>query len=265
MEWPSPWGIGFPGWHIECSAMSMKYLGPTLDIHTGGIDHIPIHHTNEIAQSEAITNKPLANHWFHSNHVLIDNQKISKSLGNGIRLQDLVENGFSPLDLRLHILESHYRSQSKFSWDSLESARNRYNDLKAMAVLRWQARPKTYDDTTFAIEDVITEITNLINNDLDTPQILAYLSQVSKQLQAVHIEEDMVIHLNNLLDFLDQLLGLELSAQADISPEQKKLINKRQNARNNHQWQESDNIRQILLSQGIILRDENDGSIWSRV
>lgn len=115
MEWDSPWGKGFPGWHLECSAMSMKYLGETIDIHTGGIDHVPIHHTNEVAQSEAITGKPLANIWLHGNHIMVNGEKISKSLGNSIRLQDIQAKGFSPIVLRLHVLESHYRSQSKFS------------------------------------------------------------------------------------------------------------------------------------------------------
>jgi len=125
MEWDSPWSPpgtpagetrkGFPGWHIECSAMSMKYLGETLDIHAGGIDHIQVHHTNEIAQSEAATGKRFANYWMHSNHVMAGDEKISKSLGNGMRLQEVIEQGISAEAVRLHILESNYHSQSKFS------------------------------------------------------------------------------------------------------------------------------------------------------
>ena len=125
MEWDSPWGKGFPGWHIKCSAMSMKYLGETLDIHSGGIDHIPVHHTNEIAQSEAATGKHFANYWLHTNHITIDGQKISKSLGNSITLNQIEGLGFSPMVFRLHVLESHYRTQSKFSWQSLIAAKQR--------------------------------------------------------------------------------------------------------------------------------------------
>ena len=170
MEWDSPWGKGFPGWHIECSAMSMKYLGPTLDLHTGGIDHVPVHHTNEIAQSEAATGQRFANHWLHSNHVTVDGEKISKSLGNGIRLQDITAKGISPMAVRLHVLESHYRSQSKFSWESLQAAQNRLQDLRAVAALRWQPRAVSHDSTTFAFEDVPAELTRLLADDLNTPQ-----------------------------------------------------------------------------------------------
>ncbi|HET8709204.1 MAG TPA: cysteine--tRNA ligase, partial [Candidatus Saccharimonadales bacterium] len=139
MEWDSPWGVGFPGWHLECSAMSKKYLGATIDIHSGGIDHIPVHHTNEIAQSEAATGQPLAHYWLHTNHITIEGEKISKSLGNGITLEDIEARGFSLEAFRLHVLESHYRSQSKFSWESLEAAANRLQAYEAMADRQWQA------------------------------------------------------------------------------------------------------------------------------
>ena len=121
-NWTVLWVWGFPGWHIECSAMALKYLGETVDIHCGGIDHIPTHHTNEIAQSEVITGKPLAKVWMHTNHITIDDQKISKSLANGLTLEDIKNKGFSLRAFRLHVLESHYRNQSKFSWDSLRAA-----------------------------------------------------------------------------------------------------------------------------------------------
>jgi cysteinyl-tRNA synthetase len=122
MEWDSPWGKGFPGWHLECSALILKYLGETIDIHAGGIDHIPVHHTNEIAQSKALTGKPLSRHWFHTNHILVDGRKISKSLGNGITLEDVEKQGFSLVALRLLALQSHYRTQQNFTWESLEAA-----------------------------------------------------------------------------------------------------------------------------------------------
>src|SRR5438876_825568 len=146
MEWDSPWGKGFPGWHIECSAMSMKYLGETLDIHAGGIDHVPVHHTNEIAQSEAVTGKPFAKYWLHSNHITIEGEKIAKSAGNGITLEDIEAKGISLEAFRLHVLESHYRSQSKFSWESLQAAQNRLNDLHAWADLRHQTSVNVMPD-----------------------------------------------------------------------------------------------------------------------
>ncbi len=262
MEWDSPWGKGFPGWHIECSAMCMKYLGETIDIHCGGIDHIPIHHTNEIAQSQAATDKPLANYWFHTNHLLIDGQKISKSLGNGITLSDIKNKGFSPLTLRLHALESHYRSQSRFSWDSLAAARQRLSELQAMAVLRYQAMAESTDYATFALSDVPKEVITMLNNDLNTPAVMAYLSDVATQLLTVGIENDMVDHFEAMLKGLDDLLGLKLYEVKDIDQHIKDLITKREGYRQNKQWQEADNIRRELLAKNVLLEDKTTGPQW---
>lgn len=262
MEWESPWGKGFPGWHIECSAMSMKYLGPTLDIHTGGIDHVSVHHTNEIAQSEAVTGQRFANYWMHSNHVTINDQKISKSLGNGIRLKDVTDKGIPLMAVRLHILESHYRSQSKFSWQSLEAAVNRLQDYHAMAALRWQPRTVSHDTGTFALEDVPTQLAGIMANDLNTPQALALLSDVSDQLRAVHIELDMVDHFEIMLRGIDDLLGLDLMSVADITNEQKALIARREEARVRQDWAESDKLRGELAKQGLGVQDHPHGPIW---
>ena len=189
MEWDSPWGKGFPGWHIECSAMSMAYLGDTLDIHTGGIDHIPVHHTNEIAQSEAATGKRFANYWMHSNHVMVNGDKISKSLGNGIRLQTIVEQGIPAEAVRLHVLESHYRSQSQFSHDSLVAAHNRLKNWQAVAVLRYQ--PVKHDGAhAFDFGEATNRLIELLSNDLDTPSALAFVSQLFTQLETALVTEE---------------------------------------------------------------------------
>lgn len=259
MEWDSPWGKGFPGWHIECSAMSMKYLGETLDIHTGGIDHVPVHHANEIAQSEAVTNKPFSNYWMHTNHVLIDGQKISKSLGNGIRLQDLLENGVTADAVRLHVLESHYRSQSKFSLESVIAAQNRLSDLRALAALQWQ--PKDVEDVA-ALNKVPDHIVGLLSDDLNTPEVMAYLSQLSNKLQTTLINAHDSEILKQILSNLDELLGLKLSSVSDISQSQKELIAQRELARTDKKWERSDEIRDQLLNQGVGLRDTADGTIW---
>jgi cysteinyl-tRNA synthetase len=265
MAWDSPWGKGFPGWHIECSAMSMKYLGPALDIHTGGIDHVPVHHTNEIAQSEAATGQRFAKYWLHSNHVTVDGTKISKSLGNGIRLQDISKKGISPEAVRLHILESHYRSQSRFSWESLLAAQNRLRDLQAMAALRWQPREFTHDSGTFALEDVPAILAGFLADDLNMPEALAFLSQVTTQLLTVHIEKDMVDHFEVMLKGIDDLLGLKLSSVEDITDNQKQLIKEREAARAKQDWQHADVIRKQLEGQGIGLNDAAHGTIWFRV
>jgi cysteinyl-tRNA synthetase len=262
MEWDSPWGNGFPGWHIECSAMSMKYLGETLDIHTGGIDHVPVHHTNEIAQSEAVTGKRFANYWLHGNHVTVNGDKVSKSLGNGIRLRDIIEKGISPEAVRLHVLESHYRSQSKFSWESVSAAQNRLQDLLSLAALRWQARPTVDDSATFALEYVPRELTRILSDDLNTPQALAFLSQISSQLLTVLIEEDMANHFETMLRGIDNVLGLNLMGVQDITDAQKQIVAKREEARLGKDWARSDELRSQLSEQGIGLRDTPQGAIW---
>jgi len=264
MEWDSPWGKGFPGWHIECSAMSMKYLGETLDIHTGGIDHVPVHHTNEIAQSEASTGKRFANLWMHSNHVLINDEKISKSLGNGIRIKDVIEKGYDPMVLRLHILESHYRSQSKFSWDSLEAAKNRLQGFRAAAALQWQAREASSDGTE-RFEREINSVIEHLKNDLNTPLALADLDAFLDILNDRPLSTSDVPRFKQFLKAIDNMLGLRLAEQPDITDEQKQLIAEREEARKAKDWTKSDELRDKLAGQGIGLRDTPHGPIWFRL
>lgn len=264
MEWDSPWGKGFPGWHLECSAMSMKYLGETMDIHAGGIDHQPVHHTNEIAQTEAVTNKPMARFWMHTNHITVNGEKISKSLGNGITLEDIEARNFSLMDLRLHILESNYRSQSKFSWESLQAAQNRLKALQAMADLRFQIvadANNSKDEGRFqkCQESVLT----YMQDDLNTPMALAELSAMAADLtDGIHARDEASFL--NFLQILDDVLGLGLLASEDISAEQKSLVAARQEARTAKDWATSDELRDALTAQGIGVRDTASGPIWYR-
>jgi cysteinyl-tRNA synthetase len=266
MEWDSPWGKGFPGWHLECSAMSMKYLGETMDIHSGGIDHIPVHHTNEIAQSEAVTGKPLANAWMHSNHVTVEGEKISKSLGNGITLEDIEKKGYELAVFRLHVLESHYRSQSKFSWDSLEAAKNRLQDIRAWADLRHQTTvdvmPDELDQLFGATRDGILAA---LQNDLDTPTALAVFSKLINYMSNIPIPGVEGKYTDGTLQFLDDVFGLELSTRPDITEEQKALIQDRQQARADKDWAMSDKLRDQLAKQGLGLRDTANGAVWFRL
>jgi len=264
MEWDSPWGKGFPGWHIECSAMSMKYLGETLDIHTGGIDHIPIHHTNEIAQSEAVTGKRFSNMWLHSNHVLIEGEKISKSLGNGIRLQEVVAHKISLEAFRLHVLESHYRSQSKLSWDSLQAAHNRLKNWHATAVLRWQTVARPSINNTHTASDIVDSLKDALGDDLNTPAALALLSSAFAKFDTELIAESENTAFVAMLEQIDALLGLELSKQPDITDEQKELIADRETARKEKDWGKSDSLRDTLAEQKIGVRDTSHGAIWYR-
>jgi cysteinyl-tRNA synthetase len=255
---------GRPGWHIECSAMSSLTLGQPFDIHTGGVDLIFPHHENEIAQSTAGRDDPVYARLFaHNEHLLIDGQKMSKSLNNFYTLQTIIDKGYDPLAFRLLTLQSHYRSQAHFSWDNLTAAQNRLQDLWALAALRWQPRGVTHDAGTFALEDVLKQLADMLADDLNTPQALAFLSQVSTQLLTVHIEEDMVDHFVTMLQGIDDLLGLNLMAIKDITPEQKALIQEREAARAVQDWQRSDALRDQLKEQGVNVQDAVHGPIWS--
>ena len=265
MEWDSPWGKGFPGWHIECSAMSMKYLGETLDIHAGGIDHVPVHHTNEIAQSEAVTGKPFAKHWMHSNHITIEGEKIAKSLGNGITLEDIEAKGISLEAFRLHVLESHYRSQSKFSWESLGATQNRLKNWRAVAALRWQPRKGNGSATTFALSEVKNQLAEILAEDLNTPQVMAHLSGIFTQLETVLICDQHLDEFTAMLKAVDAALGLTLSQEADITTPQKELVAQRETAREQKDWQRSDDLRDALTVHGIGIRDTQYGAIWYRL
>jgi cysteinyl-tRNA synthetase len=261
MEWDSPWGRGFPGWHIECSAMAMRYLGETLDIHTGGIDHIPVHHTNEIAQSEAVTGKRFAQVWMHSNHVLIKGEKISKSLGNGIHLNDLKNSNISPLAVRLHILESHYRSQSTFSLVSLEAANNRLLTYKNMAALRYQT---TSEAPGFDFDTAANKFKSILGEDLATPSALAFLSEVESKLSTNLIRSSDESAFCDFIELIDQAFGLKLFDVADITKTQKELIIARETAKANKSWAEADKLRDQLNTEGIGIRDTQNGPIWYR-
>ncbi len=262
MEWDSPWGKGFPGWHLECSAMSMKYLGKTIDIHAGGIDHLPVHHTNEIAQSEAANDQIFAKYWMHTNHVTIEGEKISKSLGNGITLEDIEAKGYSLKAFRLHVLESHYRSQSKFSWESLEAASNRLKNWQAVAVLRWQ----TIERTEAVKQNVeLHSITKPLLDDLDTPRALSNIDQTFNYFASILVSHDEKSGFEEYLSYIDNLLGINLLTQSDISNEQKQVIAEREQARTNKDFKKSDELRYKLAGQGIGLNDTPNGAIWYRV
>ncbi len=254
MIWDSPWGEGFPGWHIECSAMSSKYLGKYFDIHTGGIDHIPVHHTNEIAQSEAAFGSKWVNYWLHSDFLVIeDNEKMSKSKENFLRLTTLVENGFSPEDYRYYLLGAHYRKNLLFNFDSLESAKNAMKKLKNRIIdflrINDQFQKDKYDlyANKFNYE---------INDDLNTPRALAVLWEV---VGSEDISNKTKI---SLLKRYDEILGLKLlSVKEDkISDEILELKNERDIARKIKNWAKADEIRGILLKKGYEILDKSDGS-----
>ena len=269
MEWDSPWGKGFPGWHIECSAMSMKYLGETLDIHSGGIDHIPVHHTNEIAQSEAATGKRFAEYWMHTNHILVNDEKISKSLGNGIVLEDIEKQGFSLEDLRFLVLQSHYRTQSKFGWDTLSSAqaalRNITNNFS------WIYRTEHLSDASSDKLDTLLDgarqsILSALTNDLDTPQAVATLHEVSDAFSTYSASKHDRKKVEAFAAFVQDALGISILDTTKLTSDLQELVEKREAARQAKSWDESDKLRDELKQRGIGLMDKPDGgAIWYRL
>lgn len=263
MEWDSPWGKGFPGWHIECSAMAMKYLGETLDIHTGGIDHIHVHHTNEIAQSESATGKQFVRFWLHNNFLKIDDEKISKSLGNVIRLDDLEKKGFTPADFRMFVLQSHYRTEANFTWEGLLAAKNRLVELQAVADLRYQLNEKAPDQTK-KLNETITALRQALESDLGTPQALAALSQLQHVLEGEGINVASRDAFLDLLTTIDALLGFNLLESSDIDEHQKHLIHDRETARQSKDWVLADTLRDQLAEEGLSVRDTSYGTVWSR-
>jgi len=252
MEWESPWGKGFPGWHIECSAMSMKYLGEQFDIHCGGVDHIPIHHTNEIAQSEAATGKsPFVKYWFHVNFLVLKNQKkMAKSEGNIILMKDIEERKFDPLSFRLFVLQGHWQSFIEFSWEALEAAENSLKRLKEIISSR------NFDERKIN-ENWRKKIIEKFNNNLNTPAAISLIWQMIRS----DIDEEE--KLATLLYF-DQILGLKLNEKnylnlESLPKEIQDLIKKRETLRKEKKFKEADEIREKLKKIGYFLIDTLEG------
>lgn len=270
MEWSSPWGNGFPGWHLECSVIAREALGDQIDLHTGGIDHIPVHHTNEIAQTEALTGKSFAGHWFHNNHMKVNGAKLSKSLGNSYSLADITEHGYSLMAFKLLVLSSHYRTEGNFSWDILEASQNRLNNWLNAAALRWQTHDTLRDDDQKPSDDQVISflatpqaLLECLQNDLNTPSALSIIDQAFSRLDNVSLDRVHQSSLIELLETIERLLGIDLLAPTpDITDEYKQLILERQRARDAKDWARSDELRDRLLQANIIVRDTSSGSIW---
>lgn len=260
MEWEFCGRMGFPGWHLECSAIAINTLGETIDIHTGGIDHIPVHHTDEIAQSETFTGKTFSNYWLHCNHMKSEGQKISKSLGNGFNLEELKSRGFSPIDFKMFVLQSQYQTESNFNFESLQAAKNRLKNWQNVANMRWQIKGSEGEIPSLAAKNAILEE---INENLDTPKALAKIDEVFSEIIKTNPEKLNYQNLIELLEFIDDLLGLNLlGSTPDISDEIKQKIIERNAARAGKDWVKSDKIRDELLLKNIVLRDTPKKSFW---
>lgn len=246
--WKSPWGMGFPGWHIECSAMSMKYLGETIDIHTGGIDHIPVHHTNEIAQSESATGKQFVRYWLHNEFVTVNGGKISKSEGTGITLADLIDKGISPRALRYWFLTAHYRSSINFTWEAIEGAQT--------TLERLYTHYQGFGSETGTLhQGYYTAFMEAVYDDLETPQAIATMWTMIKDNDI-----DTPTKKATLRAF-DTILGLGLAdldsetTPADIQD----LIKRRTTARNEKNWELADTLRTQIEDRGYTVKDTPAG------
>jgi cysteinyl-tRNA synthetase len=258
MEWPSPWGIGFPGWHIECSAMSVKYLGQPIDIHAGGVDHIPVHHTNEIAQTEAATGKPLALFWMHAEFLLIGQDKMAKSGNNFITLNTLKEKGISPLAYRYFLLQAHYRKQLSFSYEALDAAQTGLKRLYQTA-FKLKINSNVVKDKE-AEKNIKEKVLEQFNDDLNVPAAWGVIWDSIKS---------MSISYKTLLEF-DEVLGLKIKEEVEqiekdtkeqsVPPEIKEIIVKRDEARGKKDWETSDRLREKLEDLGYQVEDSKEGT-----
>lgn len=257
--------LGRPGWHIECSAMSEVSLGIPFDIHTAGVDLIFPHNENEIAQSTAASKyASYANYFVHSEHLLIDDRKMSKSLGNFVTVADVEQRGFDPLTLRLLFLQSHYRTLANFTWELMEAAQTRLNGLRNFASLRWQTR-KSAPKIKAKIDELAYSLKEAMYNDLDTPKALALISILQNLSENGGIRPTDESDFVKLLELIDKLLGLDLTKQPDISKEQKSVIDQRDGFRKSKDWAKSDQLRDQLSEEGIGLRDYDNSQIWYRL
>lgn len=268
MEWESPWGVGFPGWHIECSAMSTKYLGQPFDIHTGGIDHIPIHHTNEIAQSEAAVGKKMAHVWMHAEFLVIDKKRMGKSAGNFITMQDVEERGFTPIDYRFFCYSAHYRQQLSFSWDALSQAHEGRTNLENDIRIINQAALQTTRGRGHALiaelrYEFDEKFRSALEDDLNIPKALATLFTFLKRVHThsdiftagdYHAIQETLLKWDTVLGFgFDRIREREIPADISV------LMSERREARMRKDWKKSDALRKEIEERGYRIEDTQDG------
>jgi len=286
MEWQSPWGIGFPGWHIECSVINLKYLGKafkgkkflpkkaqTIDIHTGGIDHIPIHHTNEIAQVEAATNKKFVNFWLHGEFLVLKDARMGKSENNTILIKNIEESSFSPLAFRYLILNSHYRTSLEFSQKALENTQeslsNIYNFILDCLIDKKKIKSKKESSSSLdKIKFVKKEFEQSINDDLNTPRALAAFWKLIKAYYQIKnnpkkADDTISKKAYQLALKFDKILGLGLDKIKLVIPPKniKELAKKREELREMKEWIKADKIRKIIEKSGFLLEDTKKGTI----
>jgi cysteinyl-tRNA synthetase len=270
-SWESPFGAGRPGWHLECSAMSMKYLGPSFDLHTGGVDNIFPHHENEIAQSEGATGKPFVKYWMHAAHLMVDGEKMSKSKGNFYTLRDLVAKGHDPRALRYLLLSTHYRTPLNFTFDALARAAGELQRFDALFARFAETRAASGRDGAFdaKAEAIELEIRDALADDLNVSGAQGALFRLVREANAAldrgELPADSLASLQERLTRIDAVYGVIVPGEkALLDPEIDALIEQRVQARKAKNFKESDRIRDVLASQGIVLEDTPQGVRWRR-
>lgn len=264
MEWDSPWGVGFPGWHAECSAMSMKYLGETFDIHCGGIDHIPVHHTNEIAQSEGATGKKFVNYWLHGAFLVLGKDtKMAKSAGNVNTLQTLIDEGFDPLDYRYLCLTAHYRSELIFTLDNLKSARNSLSTLREnIRIIKEEMKDSTKKSDSKILKSYEEKFLAVINDDLNMPEALSVVWNLVRSGKKINSHDKL-----KLLKDFDKVLGLYLDRieKTEALPKEvEELVKERERLRKLGDYKAADEIRKKIKDLGFIVEDTSKGVKWKK-
>ncbi len=257
LGWESPWGKGFPGWHIECSAMSMQYLGESFDIHTGGIDHVGTHHTNEMAQSEAATGKPLARYWIHNEFVSVDGEKMSKSKGNILTIRDLKEKGYDPLAYRYWLLTAHYRTSVNFTWEALEGAQTALSRLwraQNKQVRRGESGSRGQENKKY-----LKQFLSLLEDDLDTPKAVALVHDMFKD-ESLLLKDKRATFLK-----MDTVLGIgDKNPHEYLTRDVALLDEKRREARRNKDYNLSDLLRKEIEAKGFEIEDTEYGSLLTK-
>ena len=265
MKWESPWGIGFPGWHIECSTMASKFLGLPLDIHGGGKDLIFPHHENEIAQAEAATGKKFVNYWMHGEFILIDGKKMSKSLGNIITARDAARK-YGPMVLRFFFISSHYRSEINFTESALQNAKRELDKLKIFMQKLKFVKEQDGEQIDHLISDIKEKFEEAMDDDFNTPAALTHLFEFIKTINSLIAEKKIskrdANKVYNLFLNFDKVLGLKLGEERELPDELKELIERRNKLRREKKWAEADKIRAELRKKGVILEDLNGETIW---
>lgn len=260
LGWESRWGRGFPGWHIECSAMAFATLGKQIDIHTGGIDHIAVHHNAEIAQCECASGKPFAHYWMHNEHLQISNEKIAKSTGNGLTLHDLSDRGYSADDFRYWLLQTHYRTPANFSFEALDAAKQGLRRLKQLVYVDWvNERGKLNTEKQ-------QQLAALINDDLNTPKVIALMHELSKdeslapgERRVLLLEADALLGVGLSADPVDGAAALGMLSLNDIPIAVRTMVDERQAARAAQNWAESDRLRDAIAFKGYTVTDTAQG------